>query len=113
MNLDGSKMLSIEIGSVLALTPLAVWLALYVAAHWWPIDLRSVLPWLRTLRWVAWGLAIVLLATHLVQDHFSLAYGASMSAFQLGLALPESWVRHRFAPDLIESPDGYWPTKRD
>jgi hypothetical protein len=113
MNLDGSRVHLIETYLAVGASPLIVWLALYAAVRWWSIDLRPVLPWLRTLRWLGWGLAIALLVTHLAHDHFSVAYGLAMSSFQLGLALPESWVKRRFAPDLIESPDGYWPIKRE
>jgi hypothetical protein len=113
MDFHGSQVLAIEIGSVLTLAPLIVWLALYVTARWWSIDLRPALQWLRMLRWVAWGSAVVLLVAYMVHGHFPLAYAAAMFTFQLGLALPESWVKRRFAPDLIESPEGYWPGKRE
>jgi hypothetical protein len=113
MNLDGSKVHTIEIYLALSASPLIVWLALYMTSRWWSVNLRPVLPWLRALRWVAWGLAIALLINHLAHDHFPISYAIAMGSVQLGLSFPESWVKRRFAPDLVESPDGYWPSKGD
>ena len=103
MHIDASKVLAIEISSPLIVLPFIVWLALYVAARWWSFDLRPVLPWLNMLRWVGWGLAIALLILSLARDHFPMVYGQAMTSFSLGLAFPQSWVKRRFAPDLIES----------
>jgi hypothetical protein len=111
MNLYGSRVHRVEIYLALSASPLIVWLALYVTSRLWSVNLRPILPWLRTLRWVAWGLAIVLLLFYLAHDRFPVVYAIAMGSAQLGLALPESWVKHRFAPDLVESPDGYWPRK--
>jgi len=76
-----------------------IWITLYGATRWWSIGLRPVLPWLRILRWVGWGLAIALYIAHFARDHFPSAYGAAVFAFSVGLALPESWVKRRFVPD--------------
>ena len=103
MNIDGSKVLGIEVMSALIAAPMLVWIALYGASRWWSIGLRPALPWLRTLRWASWGLAIALYITHFAREHFPWAYGAAFVAFSAGLALPESWVKRRFAPDVIES----------
>jgi hypothetical protein len=113
--MDGHKLLTIEIGSALVVAPMIVWLALYVAARWGSISLRAALPWLRILRYVTWGSAIALYIVHFAHDRFPWAYGAAVFTFSAGLALPESWVKRRFAPDLIESnsPGGWWPSKRD
>jgi hypothetical protein len=105
--MDGSKF-TIEVASALIALPFIVWLALYVAAGWRSIGLRPLLPWLRILRWVGWGLAIALYLTHFAHDGFPWVYGAAMFAFSTGLSFPEGWVKRRFAPDLTEanSPDG-------
>lgn len=103
MHIGASKVLAIEISSPLIALPFIVWLALYVAARWWSINLRPVLPWLNILRWVGWGFAITLLTLSLARDHFPMVYGQAMALFSLGLSFPQSWVKRRFAPDLIES----------
>jgi hypothetical protein len=103
MHIGASKVFAIEITSLLITLPFIVWLALYVAAHWCSINLRPVLPWLNILRWVGWGFAFALLTLSLARDHFSMVYRQAMSSFSLGLAFPQSWVKRRFAPDLIES----------
>jgi hypothetical protein len=115
LQMDGSKLLAIEVTSALVASPLIVWLALYLAARWWSLGLRPVLPWLRVLRWVGWGLGIALYLTYFARDRFPWVYGAAMLSFSIGLLLPEGWVKRRFAPDLMEpdSPDGWWPSKRE
>ena len=115
VNVDGHKLLAIEIGSVVAAAPMIVWFALYVAARWGTIGLASVLPWLRILRWVTWGLAVALFIAHFTHDRFPWAYGAAVFAVSAGLSLPEGWVKRRFATDLIQpnSPGGWWPSKRE
>jgi hypothetical protein len=102
LNTSESKVLAIEVGAALIASPIIIWLALYWVARWSSIGLRPVLPWLRILRWVGWLLAIALYITHFARDRFPWVYGAAVSAFSVGLALPESWVKRRFAPDLIE-----------
>ena len=113
MNIDGSKVLGIEVAATLVAAPMIIWIALYGAARWWAIGLRPVLPWLRILRWVGWGLATALYITHFARDRFPWAYGAAVFAFSAGLALPESWVKRRFAHDLIEPSEDWWPSKRE
>ena len=113
--MDSHKILAIEISATVFVAPIIGWLALYVAAPWGSLGLRPVLPWLRVLRWAAWGLAIALSVAYLADNHFPFIYGLAMSSFSSGLALPESWVKRRFAPDLIDpvSPNGWWPNKRE
>ena len=53
MHIGAAKVLAIEISSLLIALPFIVWLALYVAARGWSINLRPVLPWLNVLR--GWG----------------------------------------------------------
>jgi hypothetical protein len=85
--------------------PLIIWLALYLAARQSSLSLRPVLPWLRILRWLGWGLGLVLFLMHLDRDTFPVAYGIAMFTFSTGLALPEGWVKRRFACDLIAPAD--------
>ncbi len=99
MNIDSSKLLAIETYSGFSLSPLIIWLALYGASRRWPIDPRPVLKWLRILRWVGWGVAILLGLLALARDQFP-SYGLGMSTFSIGLSLPESWLKRRFASDL-------------
>jgi hypothetical protein len=114
MHIGASKLLAIEITSLFLALPFIVWLALYIAARWWSINLRPVLPWLNILRWVGWGLGVALSLIYLGLDRFP-AYGGAMITFSIGLSFPQGWVKRRFAPELIEpnSPDGYWPSKRE
>ncbi len=112
MNIDGSKVLAIEITLALMAVPFLVWLALYAAARWWSVGLRPVLPWMRPLRWIIWISGMALGFIHLARDRFPVGYGIVMIGLSVGLSLPESWVKRRFAPDLGDSnsPDGWWPS---
>jgi len=113
MSFDPSKVLRIEITFTLMLLPLLIWLALYLAYRWWCFNLRPVLPWLRTLRWIGWGFNVLSVLLWIASPHFSLVYGIAMMTFSVGLSIPEGWVKRRFAPDLIDPQDGFWPTKAE
>jgi hypothetical protein len=82
VNMDGHKLVAIEIGSALLAAPMIVWLALYLAARCGSIGLRPVLPWLRVLHWVAWGLAIALYIVHFAHDRFLGHMGQQLSRFR-------------------------------
>ena len=110
--MSGSKVLAIEIGSILVTAPMILWVALYLGSRQ-SINLRALLPWIRVLRWLGWGLGILFFLAALTRNRFP-TYGCAMSAFSAGLSLPESWVKRRFAPDLIApNPDEWWPNKRE
>jgi hypothetical protein len=113
MNIDPSKLLAIETFSALSLLPHIIWLALYIAARRRPIEARPILRWLRILRWVGWGLGIALFTLSLARDHFPFIYGLAMTAFSTGLSFPESWLKRRFAPDLIGPAGDWWPSKSE
>ena len=104
--IEGHKALAIGVGSALMAVPLILWLALDLAARRWSVSLRPALPWLRIMRWLGWGLGLVLFLIHLDRDTFPVAYGIAMFSFSTGLALPEGWVKHRFARDLTAPIDG-------
>jgi len=111
MHIGASKVLVIELILGFNALPFLVWLALYVAARWWAVNLRPVLPWLNILRYVGWGFGVALLTLSLARDHFPMFYGLAMTIFSLGLSFPQSWVKRRFAPDLVEPSGDWWPSK--
>ena len=80
--------------------PLILWLAMYLAARWWSINWRPILPWLRILRWLGWGFGSVLVLASMVRNVFPITDGVLILTFSAGLSMPESWVKRRFAPKL-------------
>jgi hypothetical protein len=108
-----SHTFTIVIVSFLVVAPLLLWLALYAAARWWSVNLRPTLRYLRAVRWVGWSFGIILFLVHWIRDDFSASYGIALLTFAVGLAMPESWVKKHFAPDLLEEsqPEEYWPRK--
>ena len=113
MSIDSSKLPAIETFFAVSLLPLFVWLAIYMAARRRQIQARPTLRWLRVLRWVGWGFGIALLTLSLARDHFPFIYGLAMTTFSTGLSLPESWLRRRFTPDVIEPSGDWWPRKSE
>lgn len=111
MHISASKVLAIEICVPLIALPFIVWLALYVIGRCSSANLRPVLAWLKGLRWVTWGVAILLLFLSMAREHFPMTYGLAMLSFSAGLWGPQSWVTRRFAPELIESSSFWWPSK--
>ena len=104
MNTNASRTAAIEIFSFFSAMPLVIWLALYLSARWLSVNPQKVLAWLKVLRWIAWvfGLAGTLLELTLARGRFPV-YGLSIMGCSAGLALPENWVKHRFAPEPIHS----------
>jgi hypothetical protein len=94
MNFDPSKLSRIEIPATLSLLPLLILLVFYLAHRWWSVNWRPALPWLRTLRWIGWGLGSLLSLLSLTGGHFPV-YGMAMTSFSVGLSIPESWVKRR------------------
>jgi hypothetical protein len=33
-----------------------------------------------------------------------------MATFSAGLSIPEGWIKHRFAPDLVDPDRDWWPS---
>ena len=86
----------------LVVAPLLLWLSFYAAAHWWSVNLRSTLRYLRAVGWVGWSLGVILFLAHWIRDDLSPFYGVALLTFALGLRMPESWVKRHFAPELLE-----------
>jgi hypothetical protein len=91
MSLAASKMAAIEFSSALLALPLVFWLAMNVAARWWSINWRPILPRLKILRWIGWGCRAALVLTSLTRNVFPIGYGSLILGFSAGLSIPESW----------------------
>jgi hypothetical protein len=101
---------------VLASCPFLCWGILVVIARVWKHSLRAVLPWLRAIRWVAWILGMSLATAALFGPHkyfWLLPLGIALgTCTNIGLAPVQSWVKRRYAPELLqpESANGYSPS---
>jgi hypothetical protein len=104
MRIDPSKVAAIEFASAFVALPLVFWLAMYVAARWWSINWRPILPWLKILRWVSWGCGVALGFASLARNIVPSSYLLLTLGFSAGLSLPESWVKRRFGAELREDP---------
>ena len=102
MSLHPPRLVAAEVVAILMVVPMLLWLALYAAARFGSFALRPVLPWLRALRWTGWILGMALLVAYVIGDVLPLAYGVALLSFSIGLAIPERWVKRRFAPNLKE-----------
>ena len=104
MNLEEARRLGIGIWMSLTLAPFVIWLALYAAARR-SFRLRPLVPWMRTLRWIAYGSGVALGLAHFTSAHFShdFTYAAAVLTFSIGLSFPESWLKGRFP--LTETSD--------
>jgi hypothetical protein len=96
-------------------SPLVTWGALVAVARVWKANLRPTLSWLRALRWVGWLIGAALTTVSVVYDplHWLFPIGVTLNGSSSGLALCEGWVKRRYAPELLVSPDGYWPSPRN
>jgi hypothetical protein len=85
---------------VLMTAPLILWAYLGAVTETSSIKLRSVLSWIRLVRWVSWSFSIVLFLIALVVDHIQKFpyYAIGMSTFSAGLALPEGWLKRQIHP---------------
>jgi hypothetical protein len=97
MVFDASKVLRTEIVATLFASPMVIWLAFYLADRWWSVNSRPASAWLKCLRWIGWGIGVIL-----VLLSFPWVYVIAVTGFSAGLSIPESWVQRRFAPDVIE-----------
>jgi hypothetical protein len=106
-----SKLLRAEIVFTLMFLPLLIWLALYLVATCWSVNLCPALSWLRILRWLGWGLGVALFIVGLAHDSFPRIYGLALISFSVGLSMPQGWIKRRFAPELLEPERDWWPAK--
>jgi hypothetical protein len=99
----------------LLLSPFILWFALHSAARRFSLDLRPILPWLRRLQWVAWGITVALfLALAFTDNNHIVMYACLFSSFSQTLSFAERRLRKRFAPELVtndDSAEGWWPSK--
>lgn len=87
---------------VVVVAPFAAWGLVIIAAYSWGARLRSLLPWLRTLSWVVWGIGVVLGLTALVQQQFwFLPFAASVGSSSVIFKQIERWVKRRHDPELL------------
>jgi hypothetical protein len=83
---------------------------LAVIAHFWKVNLRPTLRWLRTMRWVGWlvgnAVASAALISHRFFPTFWFFIGMSIVSASAGLAISEHWVKRRDAAQSVppESP---------
>lgn|SRR5579871_826074 len=99
MSIDPSKVARIEFGWAMFALPLIFWVGMYWAARCWSINWRPILPWLRILRWVGWGCGVAMFFISRTRSIFPPGDALVVLGFSAGLSLPESWVKHRFAPE--------------
>lgn len=67
MPFEPSNVLRIEITPIFMVLPLVVCLAFYLTYRWWSVNWRPALLWLTTLRWIGWGLGVLLILLSPVQ----------------------------------------------
>ncbi|MFZ3277612.1 MAG: hypothetical protein WB249_02615 [Candidatus Sulfotelmatobacter sp.] len=91
-------LLTISIGA-----PLILWAMLYLIARYSALNMRLVVPWIRTLRWLTWLTTMVLLFMGFVLPYFP--YGFLSLCVSLGVMLIDTWAIKRFAPNHR----GIWP----
>lgn len=96
-------------GASILIAPLLVWLVLYVASRTLSVSQRPILWWLAAARYVTYAAGLVLWLAYPTLSR----YGVACIAASAGISLPHTWVKRRFAPELIEetNADGWWPSK--
>ena len=98
--------------SLIWIAPILAWVGLYAVARVFSASLRPVLPWLSAVRWLAYVAGIILWFAY---PNLNLC--VSCLAASAGLSLPQSWIKRRFAPELIEreriAGEGWWPKKTE
>jgi ABC-type uncharacterized transport system permease subunit len=95
MNAEGSRLLEIGILAFLMLSPIAIWLALYIAAQKSPFNSGLFLTCLKKLRGIAYVCGIALILSHFTSAHFfhDFNYGGAVLTFSAGLSIPESLLK--------------------
>jgi hypothetical protein len=54
---------------------------------------------------------MILLLWGLARQDLLWVYGSALVSFSIGLSIAESWVKRRFAPELLEPRSNWWPSK--
>jgi len=97
MGFFGTRLFARIIFSVLAIAPMIFWVFLLDVAESSYVKLRTVLRWIRMLRWVAWSGSIVLFIVYVIVDHVQHfpIYAIALSTFSAGLAGLEGWLKRK------------------
>jgi hypothetical protein len=108
------KLILIGVAAIAVASPFATIGVLAAIARFRKANLRPTLRWLRASRWVAWliGLPFAFAAVVSHQLFFCFPIGMSLISASAGLAITEQWVKRRYAPELLPTEDGWWPTER-
>jgi hypothetical protein len=79
-------------------------------------NLRPMVAWLHAVQWGTWLLGAPLAFVGVLYNplHWLFTLGAGMAACSSGFGAVNSWVKRRYAPELVtcDSTDGYWPSPR-
>jgi hypothetical protein len=86
---------------IIAASPFVIWGLLAIIGQAWNTNLRGVLPWLRALRWVTWGSAMLLLLVALATNGrlWLVPFGGITIGASAELSFVEQWIKRRRAPD--------------
>ena len=95
--MNGDREWLLFCGVLLLIAPFVLWAILYVAAQRGKSVPRSILPLLRTVRWIGWisGAATFIVGGLDVLGFHSWQYGTALVTFSIGLSFPESWAKQR------------------
>jgi hypothetical protein len=109
------KLISIGVLALAVACPFATIGLLALIARSRKRNLRSVLPWLRALRWTSWlaGLPFAFAALVSHRLFFCFPIGMGLISASIGLSIAEQWVKRRYAPELLLPQDEWWPTHRE
>ena len=100
-----TKLMLVGILAIGAAFPFITIGVLAVIARFWKVNLRSTLPWLRTMRWAGWlvgnGVACIALVSRRFFPTFWFFIGMSMVSASAGLAISEQWVKRQDAAESL------------
>jgi hypothetical protein len=108
------KLILIGVSAIAVASPFATIGVLAAIARFRKANLRPTLRWLRASRWATWLIGAPFVAVGLASHQLSLCFpfGMSMITASGGLTITENWVKRRYAPELLPTEDGWWPTER-
>ena len=116
MNLFENRHVEIGIAIAIFTSPLIFWLALYCATKWSSIDLGFVLPCIKALRWIGWGLAGALFIYFLMDSHSSMSsrnYAFALFGASAGFAMPQNWLTRHLERKVTSEICGASSNKQD